>query len=67
MDMSGVRDLMWLTPEQVVDAGLADLRAGKPVSVPGWQYKAIVGIGSLLPRSLVGGVASRSGRRFKTT
>jgi short-subunit dehydrogenase len=63
MDMSGVRELLWLTPEQVVDAAVADLRAGRVVSVPGWQYKAIVGVGTHVPRGLAARLSGR-GRTF---
>lgn len=62
MDMGGLSELLWLDADDVVAAGLRDLRAGKAVSVPGWQYKAIVGVGRLVPRGLASRVASRSGR-----
>jgi short-subunit dehydrogenase len=65
MDMSGVKDLLWLTTEQVVDGAVADLRAGRVVSVPGRQYKAFVAVGTLLPRNLAGRIASSRGRRFR--
>jgi short-subunit dehydrogenase len=65
MDMSGVRNPLWLDAADVVDAGLRDLRAGKAVSVPGWQYKAIVGAGRLVPPSVAGRLSSRAGRRFR--
>ena len=65
MDMSGVKPFLWLDADDVVDAALRDLRAGKAVSVPGWQYKAIIGAGSLVPRNVAGRLASRTGRRFK--
>jgi short-subunit dehydrogenase len=65
IDMSGTPGFLWLDAEDVVDAGLRDLRAGKTVSVPGWQYKAIVGAGRLVPAGLAGRVSSssRAGRR----
>lgn len=62
IDMSGTPDLMWLDADAVVDACLADLARGRAVSVPGAQYKAIVGISRLLPRGLLRRVASRTGR-----
>jgi short-subunit dehydrogenase len=65
MDMSGIPSWLWLDAEQVVDDGLADLEAGKAVSVPGLPYKAIVGAGSLVPRNLAGRLASRTGRKFR--
>ena len=63
IDMSGMPGFMWLTAEEVVDAALRDLRAGKTVSVPGWQYKAIVGAGRLVPTGLAGRVSARAGKR----
>lgn len=64
MDMSGIPDLMWLDADQVVDAALRDLRRGVRVSVPGPQYKAIVGVGRLVPRTVAGWVSSRAGRKY---
>jgi short-subunit dehydrogenase len=65
MDMSGIKPFLWLEADDVVDAALRDLRADKAVSVPGWQYKAIVGAGSLVPRNVAGRLASRAGRKFR--
>lgn len=65
MDMSGVRDRMWLSADRVAAEGLHDLRADKPVSIPGAQYKAAVAVGTLIPRGLSARIASRSGRRYK--
>ncbi|HWL36981.1 MAG TPA: SDR family oxidoreductase [Frankiaceae bacterium] len=65
MDMSGLPSALWLSADFVVAEGLRDLRAGKAVSVPGWQYKALVAGGRLVPRSLAGRLASRRGRTFR--
>ena len=53
MDVSHLPDWMWLDAPDVVRASLADFRRGKPVSVPGAQYKAIRVLTSVLPRPLV--------------
>lgn len=63
MDMSGVKPFLWLDAGDVVDTALHDLRAGRAVSVPGRQYKAIVAAGALVPRNLAARLASRAGRR----
>ncbi|HEV2889150.1 MAG TPA: SDR family oxidoreductase [Frankiaceae bacterium] len=65
MDMSGIPRALWLDADDVVAEGLADLRKGRAVSVPGWQYKALVGAGRLVPRRLAGRVSTRSGRTFR--
>jgi uncharacterized protein len=67
MDMSGLPDILWLEADQVVSAALRDLRRGVQVSVPGAQYKTIVGLGRHLPVNLSGQAArlsSRTGRRY---
>ncbi|MEV4256270.1 SDR family NAD(P)-dependent oxidoreductase, partial [Spirillospora sp. NPDC049652] len=63
MDMAGVPEFMWLDRDRVVDEALRDLRRGVGVSVPGAQYKAIVGLSRFVPPSLVGRF-SRSGRKW---
>jgi uncharacterized protein len=44
---------LWLSTEQVVTEALADLRRGKEISIPSVQYKVLVTLGRLVPRSLV--------------
>ncbi|KAB2345150.1 SDR family NAD(P)-dependent oxidoreductase [Actinomadura rudentiformis] len=64
MDVTGIPDFMWLDQDKLVDAALRDLRRGVQVSVPGAQYKAIVGLSRLVPRELVGRLSSRTGRKY---
>ncbi|MEO3825122.1 SDR family oxidoreductase [Actinomadura sp. B10D3] len=64
MDMSDVPGFMWLDKGDVVDAALRDLRRGVQVSIPGPQYKALVGVGRLLPRGLVARLSSTTGRKY---
>ena len=40
---------LWLEPEFVVERALADFDRGRAVSVPGRQYRAIVGATRLVP------------------
>ncbi|WP_370945643.1 SDR family NAD(P)-dependent oxidoreductase [Amycolatopsis sp. cg5] len=56
----------WLKPDQVVTEALADLRRGKTVSVPSFQYKAVVTLGQLIPRPLVRAIGNRVGGRGRT-
>jgi short-subunit dehydrogenase len=53
MDVDHLPDWMWLDAPDVVAAALADFRRGKPVSVPGAQYKALSTLARYLPRPLV--------------
>jgi short-subunit dehydrogenase len=53
MKMKGLPDFMWLDSDQLVAQSWSDVQAGKAVSVPGWQYKLLVGFISILPRRIV--------------
>jgi short-subunit dehydrogenase len=65
MDMTGTPEFMWLNADSVVRDALRDLRRGMTVSVPGAQYKTLVGLGKLVPRNLAGRISARTGRRYK--
>jgi hypothetical protein len=64
MDISDIPNFMWLDKDDVVDAALRDLRRGVQVSIPGPQYKAIIGVGRLLPRGLITRLSSTTGRKY---
>ena len=53
MKMAGLPEFMWLNSDVLVAKAWKDALGGKPVSIPGWQYKLLVGIISLVPRALV--------------
>jgi len=64
VDVTGVPDVLWLDADRVVDTALKDLKRGQQVSVPGGQYKAIVGLGRFVPRNLAGRLSTRTGKRY---
>ena len=53
MKMKGLPDFMWLNSDQLVATAWSDAQAGKAVSIPGWQYKLLVGVISSTPRRFV--------------
>ena len=52
MDVSSVPRPLWLAADRVVRAALDDLDAGKPLSVPGLQYKVLVAAARVVPSGL---------------
>ena len=54
---------MWLDPADLVADCLGDVDKGRVVSVPGLQYKAIVGLLSVAPRPLIRRAAKVARRR----
>ncbi len=65
MDVSGIPEPLWLDADRVVAQALRDFRRKAQVSVPGVQYKAIVGFGRLVPRNLAGFISARTGRKYE--
>lgn len=61
VDMSGLPQVMWLDADRLVRDCLDDVKAGKVLSVPGAQYKLIVGMTQLAPRALVRTLSGRAG------
>ncbi|WP_189133831.1 SDR family NAD(P)-dependent oxidoreductase [Wenjunlia tyrosinilytica] len=65
MDVSGVGRPLWLSAQEVVDTALRDVARGRVVSIPGWQYRTLVGLGRLTPSRLAERISSRSGRKYR--
>ncbi|KUJ51406.1 SDR family oxidoreductase [Streptomyces sp. NPDC093228] len=55
---------MWLDADKLVATALADLARGRTVSIPDPRYKALMGVVKVTPRALLGGITTRTGRRF---
>ncbi|MCW4352549.1 SDR family oxidoreductase [Hoyosella sp. YIM 151337] len=53
IDMASIPDFMWLDVDSVVRTSLDDLNKGKVISIPGIQYRALTGVGRVLPKSVV--------------
>ncbi len=60
LDMGRLPKLFWLRADDVVHEGLADLRRGKSISIPGTQYKALVTVGKLIPFGLQRAIVTRT-------
>jgi short-subunit dehydrogenase len=64
MHATGMPNMVWQSPDQVVDTALADLRRGKAVCIPGLLNKATVSFSHLLPRVAVRKMAKVAGDRL---
>ncbi|NKQ55873.1 SDR family oxidoreductase [Amycolatopsis sp. K13G38] len=56
----------WLKADRVVADALADLRRGKVISIPSVQYKVVVFVGGLLPRTLLRRISGLVAGRDRT-
>ncbi|CAM4394850.1 putative oxidoreductase [Mycobacterium basiliense] len=61
IDMAKLPSFMWLEVDEVVRESLTDIAAGKVVSIPGLQYKALVAAGRMVPRGLARAAVKRVG------
>ncbi|MFI6083118.1 SDR family NAD(P)-dependent oxidoreductase [Streptomyces sp. NPDC051217] len=64
MGTDNIPNWMWLDADKLVTAALADLARGKVVSVPDPRYKALMSAVKLVPRGLLGGITSKTGRKY---
>jgi len=53
MSMKALPNFMWLTSDYLVEQSWKDAMKGEAVSVPGWQYKLLLFIVNVIPRSIV--------------
>lgn len=53
MRMEALPKFMWLEADHVVAKAWSDARAGKALSVPGWQYQIVSSLARFAPRPLV--------------
>ncbi|MEU1871898.1 SDR family oxidoreductase [Streptomyces sp. NPDC048376] len=64
MGTDNIPNWMWLDADKVVAAALDDLARGKSLSIPDPRYKTLMGAAKLVPRGLLGGITSRTGRKY---
>jgi short-subunit dehydrogenase len=64
MGTDNIPGWMWLDADKVVAAGLADLARGKSLSIPDPRYKTLMGLAKITPRGLLGGITSKTGRKY---
>ncbi|MFJ9902125.1 SDR family NAD(P)-dependent oxidoreductase [Streptomyces sp. NPDC101152] len=64
MGTDNIPGWMWLDADKLVAAALGDLARGKSLSIPDPRYKALMGIVKVTPRALLGGITSRTGRKY---
>ncbi|WP_306321014.1 MULTISPECIES: SDR family oxidoreductase [unclassified Streptomyces] len=64
MGTGNIPKWMWLDADKLVSAALSDLSRGKSLSIPDPRYKALMGVVKVTPRVLLGGITSRTGRKY---
>lgn len=61
IDMQGTPAWMYVDADKLVTTSLADLRLGRPVSIPGALYRTVAAGAKVLPRGLIRSLAMRVG------
>ena len=64
MGTDNIPNWMWLDADKLVAAALADLARGKSLSIPDPRYKALMGLVKVTPQSVLGGITSKTGRKY---
>ncbi|HZU46217.1 MAG TPA: SDR family oxidoreductase [Mycobacterium sp.] len=62
IDMESLPSFMWLSVDDVIRESLADIARGKVLSIPGVQYKALVGALRMMPRPVARAAVNAMGR-----
>ncbi|MFF9621975.1 SDR family NAD(P)-dependent oxidoreductase [Streptomyces griseosporeus] len=64
MGTDNIPGWMWLDADKLVASALADLARGKTLSIPDPRYKVLMGAAKLVPRGMLGGITSKTGRKY---
>ncbi|MGX9883500.1 SDR family NAD(P)-dependent oxidoreductase [Streptomyces sp. NPDC002276] len=64
MGTDNIPNWMWLDADKLVAAALADLARGKSLSIPDPRYKALMGLVKITPQAVLGGITSKTGRKY---
>ncbi|MET9831291.1 SDR family oxidoreductase [Streptomyces sp. NPDC006385] len=64
MGTDNIPGWMWLDADKVAATALEDLARGKSLSVPDPRYKVLMGAAKLVPRGMLGGITSKTGRKY---
>ncbi|MFD5626094.1 MULTISPECIES: SDR family NAD(P)-dependent oxidoreductase [unclassified Streptomyces] len=64
MGTDNIPNWMWLDADKLVAAALGDLARGRTLSIPDPRYKALMGLVKVTPQALLGGVTSKTGRKY---
>ncbi|MBK3578596.1 SDR family oxidoreductase [Streptomyces sp. MBT65] len=64
MGTDNIPNWMWLDADKLVAAALADLARGKSLSIPDPRYKALMGLVKVTPQAVLGGISSKTGRKY---
>ncbi|WP_217208965.1 SDR family oxidoreductase [Streptomyces sp. AC550_RSS872] len=64
MGTDNIPGWMWLDADKVAATALEDLARGRALSIPDPRYKVLMGAAKLVPRGMLGGISSRTGRKY---
>ncbi|MEV0737131.1 SDR family oxidoreductase [Streptomyces sp. NPDC050549] len=64
MGTDNIPNWMWLDADKLVAAALSDLARGKSLSIPDPRYKALMGLVKITPQAVLGGITSKTGRKY---